>query len=604
MKIRQLQIHSFGKLKNWEINLEDGINIIYGPNESGKSTMHAFIRAMLYGIQRQRGRAARSDTYSRYEPWENSSFYSGRMRFESGGKIFRLSRNFYKNDIKEELVCETDGECLSIAQGDLEVLLGNISESVFDNTIFIEQLRSRTGDELDVQLRNFMANYEGSSDGELDIEKAKAILKAQRKEYEQKQRLELAKQETQKKQFTIKMEYVQEELQGIEAQIKQRKAEWLQRERAEGEVRHRRMTENDHQTTPLQREVEKEKLERNRLKGEQLRNGRLKDKQLKDEQLKSEQLKDEQLKSEQLRHGQSNQEEVKELDKKPSQRPVIAAAAGILCFGLAVISWFSKFPGWITAMSIFIGVVIFGAMLLVRAGRRNNTGRIAAESPKNQREYPSDQKTDGNGESAIQEEAERHNEYKQHLRWKIEQLEEARKEKMMLFENLQTDYEEYCSIIREDDKNQEEIDSITIALDSIEEISSNMQKYWEKDLHRRISAIMQEITAGRYTGAEVTDSRRIALHTKEQYVPLEQASHGTIDQLYFSLRMAAADYLCQEEAMPVLLDEVFAMYDEERLQAALKWLAENEEQVLIFTCRQREVEIAEQMNLQAHKVLL
>lgn len=544
MKIRQLQIHSFGKLKDREIILEDGINIVYGPNESGKSTIHAFIRAMLYGIQRQRGRAARNDTYSHYEPWENSSFFSGRMWFESGGKIFRLSRNFYKNDRKEELICETDGECLSIAQGDLEILLGNVSESVFDNTISVEQLRSRTGDELDVQLRNFMANYEGSSDGELDIEKAKAILKAQRKEYEQKQKVEFEKQEVQKKQFTIKMEYVQEELQGIEGQLKQRRLE-----------------------------AEKEQLKQKRLKREK------------------------------LRHQQSRQEEVKKVNEKPNQRLMIIAAAGIFCLGLAVISLFSKFPGWITAVGMFCGVGVLSVSLLLRTRRGNNKGGISAEYPKSQ-DYPPDQQIDSDEVLAEQEEAERQEEYKKHLLWKIGQLEEAQKEKAMQLKNLQADYEEYCSMIREDDKNQEEIDSITMALDSIEEISSNMQKYWEKDLHQRISAIIQEITSGRYIGVEITDNRRIALHTKEHYVPLEQASHGTIEQLYFSLRMAAADFLCQEESMPVLLDEVFVMYDEERMEAAFKWLAEHEEQVVIFTCQKRELEIVERLGLGVNKVLL
>jgi len=543
MKIRQLQIHSFGKLKDREIILEDGINIVYGSNESGKSTMHAFIRAMLYGIQRQRGRAARNDTYSRYEPWENSSFFSGRMRFESGGKIFRLSRNFYKNDIKEELICETDGECLSIAQGDLEVLLGNVSESVFDNTISVEQLRSRTGDELDVQLRNFMANYEASSDGELDIEKAKAILKAQRKEYEQKQKVEFEKQEVQKKQFTIKIEYVQEELQGIEEQLKQRRSEWIQYKRLEDKEHSGDRTKNDHQCTEQQGEIQREQPRK--IQREQLR-----------------EVKKGQLKQKRLR---------------------IIAAAGTFCLGLTVISLFSKFPGWITAVGMFCGVGMLSVSLLLRTGK---------------------QQIDNGDEFAEQEESQRQKEYRKHLLWKIEQLKEAQKEKAMQFENLQADHEEYCSMIREDDKNQEEIDSITMALDSIDEISSNMQKYWEKDLHRRISAIIQEITSGRYIGVEVADNRRVALHTKDHYVPLEQASHGTIEQLYFSLRMAAADYLCQEESMPVLLDEVFAMYDEERMEAALKWLAEHKEQVVIFTCQKRELAIAKRLGLSVNKSLL
>ena len=46
----------------------DGINIIYGKNEAGKSTLHTFIRGMLFGIERGRGRAAKNDLYTKYEP--------------------------------------------------------------------------------------------------------------------------------------------------------------------------------------------------------------------------------------------------------------------------------------------------------------------------------------------------------------------------------------------------------------------------------------------------------------------------------------------------------------------------------------------------------
>lgn len=124
MKLTQIYIKSFGKLKDREISFGPGINIVYGPNESGKSTLHAFIRSMLFGISRQRGRAARTDSYSRYEPWDRPADFAGVLRFESGGKEFRLERSFYKNDVRVSLVCETDGERLSVEDGDLEMLLG------------------------------------------------------------------------------------------------------------------------------------------------------------------------------------------------------------------------------------------------------------------------------------------------------------------------------------------------------------------------------------------------------------------------------------------------------------------------------------------------
>ena len=52
---------------------------------------------MLFGIERQRGRAARNDIYSKYEPWENSGTYEGQLRLESDdGTIYRIERSFQK----------------------------------------------------------------------------------------------------------------------------------------------------------------------------------------------------------------------------------------------------------------------------------------------------------------------------------------------------------------------------------------------------------------------------------------------------------------------------------------------------------------------------
>ena len=129
MKITDIRIQNFGKLKEREILLTDGINIIYGPNESGKSTLHAFIRAMLFGLPRLRGRASRADQYSRFEPWDRPVDYAGSMYFEAGNKEFCIERNFYKHDQRASLVCETDGEELSVEQGDLHMILGEIGRA-------------------------------------------------------------------------------------------------------------------------------------------------------------------------------------------------------------------------------------------------------------------------------------------------------------------------------------------------------------------------------------------------------------------------------------------------------------------------------------------
>ena len=86
MKILEVLLVHFGKFQNKRIRLEDGINIIYGENESGKSTIHTFIRGMLFGMERKRGRGSAYDAYSIYEPWDGPGQYAGVLRFESGGK--------------------------------------------------------------------------------------------------------------------------------------------------------------------------------------------------------------------------------------------------------------------------------------------------------------------------------------------------------------------------------------------------------------------------------------------------------------------------------------------------------------------------------------
>ena len=86
-------------------------------------------------------------------------------------------------------------------------------------------------------------------------------------------------------------------------------------------------------------------------------------------------------------------------------------------------------------------------------------------------------------------------------------------------------------------------------------------------------------------------------------LPLEQASTGTIDQLYLSLRLAMAKLLQKErkEYLPLLFDDSFAMYDENRLAAALSFVNKAyPAQILLFTCHKREAEVLQQLDIPFH----
>ena len=94
MKLIQAVSYGFGKFYQKSLSFQDGIHVIYGPNEAGKSTLHTFLGCMLFGLERGRGRAARGDLYSRYLPWDHDATYGGMLTLETDEEIYQIQRSF------------------------------------------------------------------------------------------------------------------------------------------------------------------------------------------------------------------------------------------------------------------------------------------------------------------------------------------------------------------------------------------------------------------------------------------------------------------------------------------------------------------------------
>lgn len=182
MQIKEARIFNFGKLQNVNIAFKEGINIVYGANEQGKTTLHSFLTGMLFGMEKGRGRAGTGDTYSRYEPWHAPSFYSGALRFQVGEQPFYLERNFYSKERSDYLRNEADGEELSVAYGDLRVLLGGIGREEFGNTYDIPQTGAANGKEMAVLLTAYLAEVAAGSDGKVRVLEAIKHLGTKKKE--------------------------------------------------------------------------------------------------------------------------------------------------------------------------------------------------------------------------------------------------------------------------------------------------------------------------------------------------------------------------------------------------------------------------------------
>ena len=184
MRLLELHIDGFGKFHDRTISFNDGINIIYGKNEAGKSTLHTFIRGMLFGIERGRGRAAKNDLYTKYEPWENSGTYEGWLRLEKDGTIYRIERRFRKENKSLKIINETKGLEEEATPAFVSSLLDGLTETMYNNTISIGQLKSATEDGMVTELKNYIANMNTTGNISLNITKATAFLRNQKRSLE------------------------------------------------------------------------------------------------------------------------------------------------------------------------------------------------------------------------------------------------------------------------------------------------------------------------------------------------------------------------------------------------------------------------------------
>lgn len=219
MQIKEAKIFNFGKLQNVNFDFSEGINVIYGENEKGKTTLHAFLMGMMFGMEKGRGRVSGTDMYTRYEPWHAPSFYSGALRFAVDGKPFYLERNFYNKGKREFLRNEVDGEELSVAYGDLDMLLGGIGREEYGNTYDIPQSGAATGKEMSQMLTAYLAEAEAGGDGRISVLRAEKELKARKRELATELRELVQKREALVAQKQIEYDILYENVSSLKKQI-------------------------------------------------------------------------------------------------------------------------------------------------------------------------------------------------------------------------------------------------------------------------------------------------------------------------------------------------------------------------------------------------
>ena len=624
MKLLELHIDGFGKFHDRTISFKDGINIIYGKNEAGKSTLHTFIRGMLFGIERGRGRAAKNDTYSKFEPWENSGTYEGWLRLEKDGTIYRIERRFRKDNKSLKVINETRGREEDATPAFMNELLCGLNETTYNNTISIGQLKSATEDGMVSELRNYIANMNTTGNISLNISKASTFLRLQ------KRALEANLIPDASREYTALLA----EIRNVEAEISTPEFE-------------NQLASYQNMRSQVKSIIDNTQSERDVLE-DQIQDAK---RILTEYQFLDQASVD--AYSQRADEYYNNYRNFTEKGNKKSRKvfSVFALLLAIACLAGAVYLRLTYPSDYITVVGgLGISALVF---LLIQTMIRKGIKRDLAKAEENKNlllemfkkhlfrnkagayvKSSEDLGDEGSSEVTVSDEAmsafikrmaeftslcdmvrqsesaskklmedinslrEKQNncsemiEKQQRTQWELEKKLEHLNNCKMQVTNLRR-------VLTENDRIREEITAIELAQETLTELSSSIRDSFGLYLNKEASDLVGGITGGIYDSLSIDENLNVFLNTKRKLVPIEQVSSGTMDQVYLALRLAAAKLLQGDgEPFPLIFDDSFTQYDEERLRTALKWMAEAYGgQMLIFTCHKRESQI-----LQAHEI--
>lgn len=635
MKINKLHIRGFGKFNNFELNLSDGLNIIYGPNESGKSTLMAFIKAMFYGLKG--GRAGRDGTAApikRHQPW-NGSTYGGYIHFDlANQKSFRLDRAFDAGMTKlyDEQYNEVTALFSSGADGTglAENLLG-VNETVFEKTVFISQTGTRIDASSSRDLIDRISNIGQSGSEDISVKKAVAVLREALKQH-------VGTEKT----YTRPLDVISRRIDELNLA---REAAKLQKGRLANEKAMLSKISED-----IARLEKKQKLFSGLMEL-----ARHKEKLETLERKSDENTFLNQSISQCETDIESMEKEKEDLEKGfVAVRPapwLLAAGAGLAVAAGAYL--FLKVNPWI--------IVPFGGAILLAGGLFYRKIRVSEQADnvlqqqishltdriirtRNQQEELKKRldalsagfhKEDLHQlESQIDILSDRANElgkateiglspieknvmegildkYSEKLAQQIaavnssiaaqltgKKLEEARLQGRTNAEDQGTEEhileEELERLTQQKKLLEQKGEALTIAICTLEEAGGYVQNKYVPVMNKVFNNIFKGITNEKYLDVRAGDNLNIMLNdlATEQVVPVSVLSSGTIDQLYLALRMAVSETVLKaNEKLPLMMDEPFAQYDDERTHNSLRYIYEisRQQQVVLFTCKEQEV---------------
>lgn len=181
MKICELYVSSFGKLKNFSCKFNDGVNVLQKENGFGKTTLTYFIKSMFYGLQDKKRSVAENERLH-YKPWNSTEKFGGYLIYEIQGKQYKIQRFFGTKQSEDtcELIELDTGKIIDTDGSLIGNKIFEIDEEGFLSTTFLSQ------NDLSVYSNaSITAKYNSfyQTDNCLDYEKSLNKIKDKIKEY-------------------------------------------------------------------------------------------------------------------------------------------------------------------------------------------------------------------------------------------------------------------------------------------------------------------------------------------------------------------------------------------------------------------------------------
>ena len=674
MKIKSIKINSFGNLQDKEIDLSDNINIIYGKNEAGKSTLLKFITNSFYGTSKNKKGREFSD-YDRYKPWGREDF-SGKIIYElDNHEQFEVFREFGKKNPK---IYNSNMEDIS-KQFNIDKNLGNqffyeqtkVDEQTFLSTIASMQQEVKLEKNSQNVLIQKMANLAGT--GEDSVSYKKAMEKLYKKQLD-----EVGTYRSTGKPINI--------AQGKLNDLKNRKHELLGYKNMKYDFEESKVS--------IEEEIEQDELKLKILKKIKKIND---DEDIEHEKLhynvnmikkdemeildlikqKNNVLEDNGIDSEESLVKDYNEKinSLEPIERKKFSARKVGIKKYILLITLVIIINVLLFVFLNDNIFKFTGLIGLPIILIMFLCEKS---KIKKEQMVKQNKENLSVKVEENKKLQVFEKNKRvleevniinakievfENDKREQLKIlddtkaKLKSLKEIEKEKLKNTYRNKLDVYEINKLVNSDDveekieevenqinekklelhrielsKNnimpqlddlaqieeelvitEEEYDdlmkknnSMIVVKQALENAYEKMKKDVTPMFTNSLSENISRISNNKYNKVSINDENGMMVELQSgEYVPAERLSLGTIDQLYLSLRLSMNTEVSSEN-MPVILDEAFAYYDDERVENILRFLVENysNKQIIILTCTNREENIFEKLGYEYNKVRL